>query len=314
MLRLLIDCDLGIDDSLALLYALQRPDAEIAGICVSAGNVSAAQGAENTLRVLKLAGKEGAIPVCVGAELPVNGIPKETAPNIHGANGIGNVQLPETDQRPVDMDFRDFLYEKACACPGELVLITLGRMTDIALTLQRYPDFSRKISRVVSMGGTLYTPGNVTPVAEANIAGDPEAADQVLCAGWNVSLVGLDVTLKTLLKISDLDKARRCCRKECAPLLDFIKEELRFYMNAYRNANYFLECCPLHDPLAMLTVFNPGLVTTRKMITRVECQGTYCRGMLVTDQREHPIEGRFVEHCVEVDSPRAVNMFLAAFQ
>lgn len=313
-MKICIDCDPGVDDSLAILFALSRPDIEVVGITTSIGNVTAKQGAENVLRILKLAGKEGKIPVCVGAEEPLERAEVEFPDFIHGKNGIGNVELPVSDQRPVEQDVCDFLYQKACKYDGELVLVTLGRMTNIANVLKRYPDFYKKISRVVSMGGTVSATGNVSPVVEANIGGDPEAADIVVQTPWNLTMVGLDVTLRTILRKEDIDQALAVCREECKGQLQFLQQEMVWYMQGARKQNWMRNCCPLHDPLAMIVAVDPSVVRTQKCITRIECKGTYCRGMVVTDLREYPIEGRYVEHCVQVDTERALNTLFAAFQ
>lgn len=313
-MKLFIDCDPGVDDSIAILFALFRPDVEVVGISTSVGNVTAAQGAENALRILKLAGLEGKLPVCVGAEHPLQGTSEDFPVFIHGENGLGGVELPETAQKPVAMDVSDFMYQKACEHEHELVLISLGRMTNLANTLEKHPDYAKKIKRVVAMGGTVYASGNVSPVVEANIGGDPEAADIVMQADWDVTLVGLDVTTKTHLTRADVDKLLRCCTPEKKAAVSFISDELRYYMNGSRTQNYTMEYSPLHDPLAMVVAVDPSVVTTRKMVTRVECGGTYCRGKVVVDLREQPMDGRFVEHCLEVDSRKALNELFAAFQ
>lgn len=314
MMKMFIDCDPGVDDSLAILFALNRPDVEVVGITTSTGNVTAAQGAENALRILKLAGMEGKIPVCVGSEKPLAGEVDGFPEFIHGKNGLGNVELPPTNQKAIDMDVCDFMYQKACEYEGELVLISLGRMTNLANTLAKYPDYAKKIKRVVAMGGAVYSHGNVTPVCEANIAGDPEAADFAMLAEWDMTLVGLDVTLKTHLTRADVDKLLRCCLPEKKEMVSFLSEELKYYMNGSRTQNYTMEYSPLHDPLAMVVAVDPSVVRTCKMVTRVECGGTWCRGKVVVDLREQPFEGRFVEHCLEVDSRKALNVLFAAFQ
>lgn len=231
-MKICIDCDPGVDDSLAILFALARPDVEVVGISTSVGNVTAKQGADNALRILKLAGMEHKIPVCVGAEQPLNGDEVDFPEFIHGKNGIGNVELPPSDQKPVDMDVCDFLYQIASENEGELVLVTLGRMTNIAKTIKRYPDFAGKIKKVVSMGGTVLATGNVSPVVEANIGGDPEAADIVVQTPWDMTMVGLDVTLKTILRKEDLEYAEKYCREECKEQIHFLREEMKWYMQA----------------------------------------------------------------------------------
>ena len=314
MKKIFIDCDTGVDDSLAILFALLRPDIEVVGITTSAGNVSAKQGAENTLRILKLAGMEGRVPVCIGAEKPLVGECDGFPEFIHGKNGIGNVELPPSDQKPEAADACDFLYRAACRNEGELTLITLGRMTNIAMALRKYPDLYKKINSVVSMGGTIDAPGNVSPVVEADIGGDPEAADIVVQAPWNLTMVGLDVTLKTILRKADLKQAAAGSREECRNILSFLQQEMKWYMRGACMQNWMRDCCPLHDPLAMLVAVDPSIVSIQKRITRIECKGKYCRGMVVTDLREHPIAGRYVGHCMEVDSARALNTLFAVFQ
>ena len=314
MKKIFIDCDTGVDDSLAILFALLRPDIEVVGITTSAGNVSAKQGAENTLRILKLAGMEGRVTVCIGAEKPLVGECDGFPEFIHGKNGIGNVELPPSDQKPEAADACDFLYRAACRNEGELTLITLGRMTNIAMALRKYPDLYKKINSVVSMGGTIDAPGNVSPVVEANIGGDPEAADIVVQAPWNLTMVGLDVTLKTILRKADLKQAAAGSREECRNILSFLQQEMKWYMRGACMQNWMRDCCPLHDPLAMLVAVDPSIVSIQKRITRIECKGKYCRGMVVTDLREHPITGRYVGHCMEVDSARALNTLFAVFQ
>jgi len=142
-MKIFIDCDPGVDDSIAILFALNRKDVEVVGISTGVGNVSVEQGTDNILRILKLAGLEGKIPVCMGAKTPLMGKNHAYPEFIHGKNGMGNVELPPSSQQPVDMDVADFLYDLACKYAGELVLATLGRLTNVALTLDKYPDFPK---------------------------------------------------------------------------------------------------------------------------------------------------------------------------
>ena len=313
-MKLFIDCDPGVDDSLAILFALCRKDVEVVGISTAVGNTSAKQGACNALGLLKLAGKEHQIPVCIGSEEPLCGTNSHFPVFIHGTNGIGNATLPSSDQQPVPMDVCDFMYEIACQHAGEVVLVTLGRMTNVAKVLAKYPDYPSKIKRVVSMGGAVYSHGNVAPCVEANIGGDPEAADIAVQADWDMTMVGLDVTLKTHLTRADVDKLKRCCAEDKKQMVEFISDALMYYMDGSRRQNFTMEYSPLHDPLAMVVAIDPSVVETRKMVTRIECGGTYCRGKVVVDLREQPIRGNFVSHCLSVNDRKALNVFFAAFQ
>lgn len=313
-MKLFIDCDPGVDDSLAILFALCRKDVEVVGISTAVGNTSAKQGACNALGLLKLAGREHQIPVCIGSEEPLCGTNSHFPVFIHGTNGIGNATLPSSDQQPVPMDVCDFMYEIACQHAGEVVLVTLGRMTNVAKVLAKYPDYPSKIKRVVSMGGAVYSHGNVSPCVEANIGGDPEAADIAVQADWDMTMVGLDVTLKTHLTRADVDKLKRCCAEDKKQMVEFISDALMYYMDGSRRQNFTMEYSPLHDPLAMIVAVDPSVVETRKMVTRIECGGTYCRGKVVVDLREQPIRGNFVSHCMSVNDRKALNVFFAAFQ
>ncbi|MDD7267832.1 MAG: nucleoside hydrolase [Lachnospiraceae bacterium] len=313
MLNILIDCDPGIDDALALLFCLNRTDVNIVGITTGAGNVSARQGAANTLALLKLAGRED-IPVCAGFEQPMQGQCENYPDWIHGKNGLGNVCLPESQQKPITAPVTEFIYRKACEFEGKLLLVTLGRMTNLAHTLTAHPDLPEKVHRVVAMGGTLHAHGNVTPVCEANIWGDPEAADIVVQQDWDLTMVGLDVTLQTHLCLDDIRRLKRFCRKNALAQVNFIEKALHYYTNGNRTQSFTMEYSPLHDPLAMIVAIDPSVVTLQKCVTRIECHGTYARGMVVTDTREKPIQGSFVSHCIKVDSRKALNILFSAFQ
>lgn len=314
-MKMLIDTDTGVDDSIALLYALNHPDVEIVGITTSCGNVDAMQAAQNTLRIIELAGCEYEIPVVVGSNRPLYGEWGGCVSVIHGDNGLGNVTLPDPVLKVKEgVSLEDFIYETACRYEGELVLVTLSRLTNIALTMKKYPDITKKFKRVVMMGGTVYTSGNVSPVSEANFEGDPEACDQVFMSGMNIEVVGLDVTTKARLKKTDVEMMETYCSERCKPMVRYMKEALVHYMRGSRLSSYYLDECPLHDPLAMMVAVVPSLVKTRRMKARIECGGTYCRGQVVTDLREHPFEAKYIDFALEVDQKRAVSELFSVFQ
>lgn len=311
--KLLLDVDTGIDDSIAILYALKKPGVRVVGISTGCGNTNAAQAAENSLRLIRLAGAEYDVPVAIGENKPLVGEWAGPVPHIHGDNGIGNVELPKSGQLPVSEHAVDFIIRLAKEHSGELVLVTLGRLTNLALALKKAPGIVRDIKRVVAMGGTVYETGNASPVAEANIVGDPEAADFVLNSGLDITLVGLDVTKKTRLEMRRIDWLRENCAPECAPIAEYLHEALTFYMDFNRRQNNCVGDCPVHDPLALMAAVCPELVITRRMKTRVELGGEYCRGMLVTDLREQPFEAEYIDICLEVDGERAVCELLSVF-
>ena len=311
--QLLIDADTGIDDSIAILFALKRPDVRVMGITTGFGNTTARQAAENSLRLIQLAKPGYEVPVAVGATEPLNGDWKGPDPHIHGPNGIGGVELPPSPQRPLEDPAWEFLVRMARAYPGELTLVTLARMTNLAKALELEPNLPRLLRRVVSMGGTFHAPGNVSPVAEANFAGDPEAADRVFRAGFDLTMVGLDVTQKVRLTTDHVKILDQYVAPENRPIAEYLKQALPFYFRFNRLQNNCLDHCPVHDPLAMLAAVDPSVVTTRKMPARVEREGEFCRGMVVADLREHPFDAPGISICVDVDARRAVEELLTTF-
>lgn len=310
-MKVLLDVDTGVDDSIGILYALLKPGVDVVGISTVCGNVEAYLGAENTLKILDLVNAPD-IPVAAGAEKPSSREWGGRVSFIHGDNGLGNVRLPDSRRQVTNQDVSEFHMELAEKYEGELVLITLASLTNVARTLKKFPLFARKIKQIVMMGGTLSV-GNVSPVAEANFFGDPEACDAVFTSGIDITVVGLDVTLKTRLKKEHLDWLQDCCKPSCRKAVDYMKEALAYYWEGNRNQNYCVGDSPLHDPLAVMCAVVPSLIKTQSRKARIECGGTYCRGMVVTDLREHPIEAEYVRFAVEVDDQRAVRELLSVF-
>ncbi|MNO28380.1 Pyrimidine-specific ribonucleoside hydrolase RihA [compost metagenome] len=311
--RMIIDCDTGIDDALAILYALQAQDVVVEGITTVFGNIDVGQAADNTLRLLELAQPGYEIPVAIGASKALVRELTGFSTHVHGENGIGGVQLPPSTQRPVSETAAEFIVRLASEYPGEIVLVTLGRLTNLSLALDLDPELTGKLKKVAVMGGTIFGPGNVTPVAEANIWGDPEAADRVFTSGLPVLMVGLDVTLKTRITTEHLELLKRYGRVECKDIIQFMDESLAYYFKFYREANYLLNSAPLHDPLALMAALQPDLLTCRQMRVRVEHQGEHTAGMVVADLRAQPKAGEYIEVAVDVDAERAVGVFLSAF-
>lgn len=311
-MKVLVDVDTGVDDSVALLYNILKPEVEIVGIGTVCGNVESWLAAENTLKILDLADAPD-IPVVMGADAPLCGHWEGRVSTIHGDNGLGNIELPESQRKLKKIDIRDFYMELAERYENELVLLTLGPLTNIAQTLEKYPSFAKKIKKMVMMGGTISVQGNVSPVAEANVATDPEACDVVFQSGMNITAVGLDVTTRVRLSRPHIEWLAECCRPEAKKAVEFLQKALKHYWYGNQVQNYCLGDCPVHDPLAAACAVVPSLVRTETRRARVECGGTYCRGMIVTDLREHPIAGGDVGFALEVDADRAIREVLSPF-
>lgn len=311
--RLLIDADTGIDDALAILYAMRSPKVGIEGITTMFGNTSAEQAAENTLRLLELAEPGCAIPVVPGADRPLVRPLHTHSSHVHGENGLGGVELPPASRGPLSERAAEFIVRKVNENPGELTLVTLASLTNLAHALELDPELPRKVRSVVSMAGTIHAPGNVTPVAEANVYKDPEAADRVLTSGLPVTLVGLDVTMPVRLSRRHLQGLAERAKPEEARVVRFMQEAAEAYWEFYGRSNYFLEEAPMHDLLAMQAALHPELFQFRRMLVRVECSGALTTGMVVADFRAIPREGCAVNVCTDVQADRAIGRFLAAF-
>lgn len=314
MKHIMIDADTGIDDSIAILYALTRETLRVEGITTCFGNSGAARSAQNSIRLIGISACGYEVPVAVGAECSIDGEYQASPTHIHGENGIGNVELPQSRQKPLDIAAEDLIIQKAEELGGELILVTTGRLTNLAKALMKDPGLPRKIKKVVTMGGCLYAHGNVTPYAEANIYGDPRAADMVLRAGFNMILVGLDVTTRTFITQKDLDDLDAYCAGKNRPMAEYMKKALKHYFEFHRVSEGMAGRCFVHDPLAMLIAEDPGLGEYKMLSTGVEYKAEDFRGMLLTDGRYHStMTHDEIAICTKVDSARAIRRLFGAF-
>lgn len=195
--KVIIDCDPGDDDALELILAMQSPEIEIVGITTVSGNAYLDQCTKNALRVVELSGKN--IPVYKGAEKSLV-VPQETPPDfIHGKDGLGNTNQPEPKISVQSKPAAQFIVDITKAYPGEIIILAVGKLTNLAEAIRLDSNVTRNVKEVVVVAGALSVPGIVTPVAEPNIWADPHAADIVFAAPWNVTMFSLDVTLKCVL-------------------------------------------------------------------------------------------------------------------
>ena len=274
------DCDTGIDDSLALAYLLASPEIALVGIGTVSGNTSAAQAAANTLGLLALAGRTE-IPVAVGCHDFLSHPFDGGAPHVHGANGIGEIDLVPAERLPEDEDAAHMLIRLSHEYPGTLEVITVGPLTNIATALALDPTLPSRVAQVTAMGGAALVPGNITPVAEANIGNDPEAASATLSAGWPVVLVPLDVTMENVFDEDD----RAALLASDIPLTRAIGEMLGFYFDFYVDT-YGERCSALHDPLAAAIAVGGITATNAPAVDVVvdTSQGP-ARGQVICDLR-----------------------------
>lgn len=239
------DTDLGIDDAMALAYLLADPGAQLVGVGTVSGNVSADQAARNVLDLLALSGRSG-VPVAIGAADPLAGTFDGGVPHIHGVNGIGNVELPGSDEKVDAATAVELLLRLSHEHAGKLRIIAIGPLTNLARALQADGTLVDRVADVTIMGGAALAPGNLSPVAEANIGNDPEAAAAVVAAGWPVTMVPLDVTVANVLEESD----RQTLLNSGRPVAVAIGAMLDLYFDFYVDT-YGRRSAALHDPLAV---------------------------------------------------------------
>ena len=293
---LLIDCDTGIDDALALLYACASPEAEIVAVTCWGGNVEARQVAENTLAVLELAGRDD-IEVALGREAPI-ARPLMITPETHGPRGIGDAVLPPARRPLSDRDGVDLIVQEARRRPGELTLVTLGPATNLAAAVLREPQLPRLLARVVMMVGTFQAGGNTTPRGEWNAMVDPEALALVLQA-WSPDgptrwpdpptrplLLGLDVTERARILPYHVAALAARAGGDQLPMVRFITDALAFYMRFHEQYDGFHGAF-IHDPLALAVALDPALARARAVTVDVELGGRLTTGETVADWRGH---------------------------
>jgi purine nucleosidase len=272
-LTILLDCDPGLDDALALLLAHGDPNIELVAVTTVGGNVSVEKTTRNALELREYLGFE-AVPVAAGAGQPLVGDVK-SAEYVHGAGGLGNVTLPPATLAVSPSHAVDLIIEKVRAAPGEIHLVATGPLTNIALALTRDPALVDLVASFTIMGGS-YTRGNATPAAEFNIYADPEAAAQVFAAGWQVAMIGLDLTLQAVVDQGIVDRMHQLGRlgvELVAPLATFWTNPLDDEWDGQA----------LHDVCAVAWVARPDLFVARPARVDVELTGTFTRGMTVVD-------------------------------
>jgi purine nucleosidase len=326
---LILDVDTGIDDSLALLYAAASDDADLlAATCVS-GNIEAAQVAINTRAILELAGRPD-VEVALGREVPlVRAL--ETTPETHGPQGLGHAILPPPSQALSERHGVDVIVDAARQRPGEIMLVTLGPLTNLALALEREPDLPRLLRGYTLMGGAFGVSGNTTPTTEWNIHCDPDAA-RIVFAVWGAAhaadpsiarplALGLDVTERARILPDDVVRlARRAgstpddsialgngedpmvATRSVAsnPIVRYVADALRFYMEFHDRYDGFYGAF-IHDPLAVAAALDRSLVRTEPFYVDVETRGELTTGMTVADRRRLTGKAPNLDVAVEAD-------------
>jgi purine nucleosidase/pyrimidine-specific ribonucleoside hydrolase len=298
----LIDCDPGIDDAIALLLALASPELDVLGVTTVAGNQTLEKTTANALRVLELAGRPE-VPVAAGADRPLVG-ELMTAADAHGESGLGG-NLPLPTGRALELHAVDFLAEQALASPHPVTLVPLGPLTNVALLIARHPDAAARLDRLVLMGGAI-SAGNVTPSAEYNIWIDPEAAARVFQSGLDVTMIGLDVTNRAVLTPEHLHVLGGGGRIGAA-VAELVDSYQRFYLGMYDFGG-----APVHDAVAIAHVIRSDLVHVQPRHVAVELAPGLCRGRTVVDTRRRITDRPEANALVadDIDAPAFVEFLL----
>jgi purine nucleosidase len=336
--RVILDVDTGIDDAMALLYAAASQEVDLVAVTCVAGNIDARQVAVNTLAVLELAGR-GDVEVALGRETPLVR-PLKTTPETHGPRGLGYAELPPAARSLSDRHAVDLLIEEARRSPGDLTLVTLGPLTNLALAVLREPDLPRLFRRYVLMGGAYRSAGNTAPTTEWNINVDPDAAKVVFNA-WAVAraadpsvgrpvALGLDVTEKAKITPDHVvalarragstpDDSLALARGEdpmlasrsvaSNPIVRFVADALRFYMEFHSRYDGFYGAF-IHDPLAVAAALDPSLVRTEAVAVDIELGGTLTTGETVTDWRRVWKREANIDVAVEADAAEFLDRFV----
>ncbi|HUG35195.1 MAG TPA: nucleoside hydrolase [Anaerolineales bacterium] len=274
--RILLDTDPGIDDSLAILLALASPEVSLEGLSVVHGNCSLEQATVNALSVLELANANH-IPVAMGCELPLVQ-PSLLAPETHGNTGLGYASLPDPKNKPIGRHGCDFLIERILSNPGEITLVAIGPLTNVALAIRQEPRIVSALKELIIMGGAIRHEGNSTALAEFNTHVDPHAAHIVYHAGIPTTLVPLDVTYQCILTKADVDRLLQID----SPLTPFVADSTRFYME-FHDKFQGVQGCAINDPLALALTFAPEVCDYQEIPVEVDLSGGISMGKTIGD-------------------------------
>ncbi|WP_406438171.1 nucleoside hydrolase [Streptomyces sp. NBC_00631] len=308
----IVDCDTGVDDALALLFAVRHPGLELRAVTCVAGNTDVDGVVRNTLTVLERAGA-GDVPVARGAERPLIE-PARSARHVHGTDGMGDLGLPAPTRRPADVDAVTLLRGEILRSPRPVTLVPTAPLTNIALLLRTHPEVTRNIERIVFMGGAVAT-GNATPVAEFNVWHDPEAAAVLLTADVPITMYGLDVFQRVVVPGEEVRRLRASAEPGAR-----LAGELLAHRPATPGSDAEAEAAGgLGDAGAVCAVADPAGLTTRLLPVEVSLAPGPTRGQTVVDRRPRPGEAEIhggareqamVDVGLDVDVARYVKLYL----
>ena len=301
--RIIIDTDPGIDDALAIVLALASPEVQLEALTVVHGNCPLDRALVNAIGILDVA-KAAHIPVAAGATLPLIR-PPYTAEDVHGYTGMGHAKLPPASRLADRQHAVDMLIERILAEPGEITVVAIGPLTNLALAIRREPKIVAAMQHLVIMGGSIREGGNMSSSAEFNIYVDPHAAHIVFHAGIPITLVPLDVTRRCRFTFEHVQQLAALG----TPLANLLADSTRYYIETNLQGGGDGSCA-LHDPLALAVAFAPDLVTLEDRHVTVDIYSELSLGNTIADMRTQPQHAANMKVAMAVDSKRFVDLFM----
>ena len=303
--KIIIDTDPGIDDAMAILFAHLAPEIELIGLTTIYGNVSVEQATINALRLVDRMGVE--IPVAQGEAQPLEKTRRDFPDFVHGKDGFGDIGLESPRSTPHPLPAVDFLIDQVMSRPGEITIVAIGPLTNLALAVQKQPSITENIGELILMGGAATVNGNVNPVAEANIISDPKAADIVFTSSWPKTMVGLDVTEKVIMDETYLRQVHGG-----SELGEFILQVAQFYLDFHQSTG--VDGLYTHDPAAIAYVIEPELFATEAGEIRVVQEGI-AEGLTIMNRKakaykDNPWSGvPKTNVCLDVNEERLLGVY-----
>jgi inosine-uridine nucleoside N-ribohydrolase len=305
--RILIDTDPGIDDAMAIFYALASPELEVVGLTTVFGNAHTDVCTTNALRLLDIAGRPD-IPVAQGASRPLAMNYRGPVAFVHGDDGQGNVHLPPSTREALPMHAAQFIIDTVMAEPDEITIVLLGPFTNMALAMLMQPNLTTFVREIVVMGGAAFTSGNASPASEANVLNDPEAADIVFGADCPIVMAGLDVTHRITMTSDDLVRFAGIPGARAAHLAAIVPYYSAFYLERNHVHGIYV-----HDSTTISYLLAPHLFTWKELPIRVDTGHSVCRGKTLPALRDSDEEGpwsgrRSVRILTDVDSRGVIEL------
>lgn len=304
---LIIDCDPGLDDAIALAMALRAPQLEVLAVTTSAGNQTPDKTLNNALRLLTLMGRDD-IPLAGGAAQPLIS-PLRIAEEVHGSTGMGHTQLPDAPRHADARGALALMAEVLQASPEPVTLVVTGPMTNAALLLRSYPQLASRLAQIVFMGGGMGA-GNATPCAEFNILVDPHAAEIVMQSGVPLVMAGLHMTHQALVLPEEVERIRALAN----PVACAVAEMLDFYLPIYLNGPNRLPGAAMHDPCTIAWLLAPQLFSSERYWVGVETRGRYTTGMTLVDRDRLTGRDANCEVLLTIDRPAFVELLIATLR